>query len=209
MEPPTLDDIGFTYEDTWKVSICNNCHFVHLRTVHRFDVPNANAVLLILRMRRLRPYLAIIWDDANEDQLDESDDEGRGHSSAGISTRAQTALNANSEQRLRQICVTSKKGMPTHYRRHHKAQAVEYYSVQVQAKYGRSRTQSQALFVQVTPTETGDTTPLSTYGIPDYIHSVPGHNSIVLEREDLRVQGNKMEPRGLGSVFDDGIESRL
>ncbi|KAK9326487.1 hypothetical protein V1520DRAFT_153792 [Lipomyces starkeyi] len=82
-EPRTLDDIGFTYENTWQVAICNLCHFVvdkamvieHLASVHALEVPNANAVLLVLRMHRLRPHLAIIWDDAIEDQLDESDDE--------------------------------------------------------------------------------------------------------------------------------------
>ncbi|KAK9334236.1 hypothetical protein V1521DRAFT_225288 [Lipomyces starkeyi] len=83
IEPRTLDDIGFTYENTWQVAICNLCHFVvdkamvieHLASVHALEVPSANAVLLVLRMHRLRPHLAIIWDDAIEDQLDESDDE--------------------------------------------------------------------------------------------------------------------------------------
>ncbi|KAK9481687.1 hypothetical protein V1527DRAFT_93419, partial [Lipomyces starkeyi] len=40
-EPRTLDDIGFTYENTWQVAVCNLCHFVvdkamvieHLTTV--------------------------------------------------------------------------------------------------------------------------------------------------------------------------------
>ncbi|KAK9357797.1 hypothetical protein V1504DRAFT_30889 [Lipomyces starkeyi] len=85
-EPRTLDDIGFSYENTWQVAICDFCHFVvdmpmvieHLTSVHGLEVPNANAVLLVLRMHRLRPHLAITWDDAIEDQLDESDDESQG-----------------------------------------------------------------------------------------------------------------------------------
>ncbi|KAK9318730.1 hypothetical protein V1517DRAFT_334794, partial [Lipomyces orientalis] len=61
-EPRTLDDIGLVYENTWQVAICKICHFVvdkamHLKSVHRLVVPNANAVLLVLRMYRLRPHL--------------------------------------------------------------------------------------------------------------------------------------------------------
>ncbi|KAK9321830.1 hypothetical protein V1517DRAFT_339407 [Lipomyces orientalis] len=82
-EPPTLDHIGFTYENTWQVAICKLCHFVvdkavvveHLKGVHRLVVPNANAVLLVLRMYRLGPHLAVIWNDTVERQLDEFDDE--------------------------------------------------------------------------------------------------------------------------------------
>ncbi|KAK9481511.1 hypothetical protein V1527DRAFT_385203, partial [Lipomyces starkeyi] len=162
VDPRTMADLGCTIEDTWQVAICDLCHFVvdmpmvieHLTSVHGLEVPNANAVLLVLRMHRLRPHLAIIWDDAIEDQLDESDDE-----SQGIQLFNPPAFRPGSaplqgipvqdgfkcqlcEQRLRQVCVTSKEGMRTHYKRHHKAQVVEYYSVQVQALYGRSKTQS-------------------------------------------------------------------
>ncbi|KAJ8102385.1 hypothetical protein POJ06DRAFT_82609 [Lipomyces tetrasporus] len=60
-EPRTLDDIGLAYENTWQVAICKLCHFVvdkamvveHLKSVHRLVVPNANAVLLVLRMYHL------------------------------------------------------------------------------------------------------------------------------------------------------------
>ncbi|KAK9311391.1 hypothetical protein V1524DRAFT_442621 [Lipomyces starkeyi] len=136
----------------------------HLTSVHGLEVPNANAVLLVLRMHH-----------AIEDQLDESDDE-----SQGIQLFNPPAFRPGSaplqgipvqdgfkcqlcEQRLRQVCVISKEGMRTHYKRHHKAQAVEYYSVQVQALYGRSKTQSQLRFVQVTRTQTGDATPLDIW----------------------------------------------
>ncbi|KAK9427429.1 hypothetical protein V1505DRAFT_402569 [Lipomyces doorenjongii] len=224
IDPCTLDDIGFTYESTCQVAICNHCHFVvdramivdHLRIVHRLDVPNANAVLLVLSMHRLRPHLAIIWDDAIEDQLDESDDEGQG--TPGFHPPAFRPGSAPLQgipvqdgfkcqlcaQRLRQVCVTSKEGMRTHYRRHHKGQAVEYYSVQVQALYGRSRTQAQLCFVQVTPTDAGDMTPLSTFGIPDDIHSVPGH-STAMERKDLNQFGFKFQGYTLLDV-DDSFE---
>ncbi|KAK9311043.1 hypothetical protein V1524DRAFT_457723 [Lipomyces starkeyi] len=85
-KPRTLDDIGFSHENTWQVAICDCCHFVvdmpmvieHLTSVHGLEVPNTNDVLLVLRMHRLRPHLAIIWDDTIEDQLDESDDESQG-----------------------------------------------------------------------------------------------------------------------------------
>ncbi|KAK9429336.1 hypothetical protein V1505DRAFT_401244 [Lipomyces doorenjongii] len=211
--PCTLDDIGFTYENTWQVAICNQCHFVvdramiveHLRIVHRLDVPNANAVLLVLSMHRLRPHLAIIWDDAIEDQLDESDDEGQG--TPGFHPPAFRPGSAPLQgipvqdgfkcqlcaQRLRQVCVTSKEGMRTHYRRHH-----------IQALYGRSRTQAQLCFVQVTPTDAGDTTPLSTFGIPDDIHSVPGHKSTAMERKDLNQFGVKFEGYTLLDIVDLG-----
>jgi hypothetical protein len=86
LDPRTMADLGFTIEATWKVAICDLCHFVvdkamvieHITSVHGLEVANANAVLLVLRMHRLRPHLAIIWDDAIEDQLDESDDESQG-----------------------------------------------------------------------------------------------------------------------------------
>ncbi|KAK9426880.1 hypothetical protein V1505DRAFT_396605 [Lipomyces doorenjongii] len=85
-EPRTLDDFEFTYENTWQIAICNRCHFVvdmatvieHLTTVHGLVVQSHDSVLRVLRMHRLRPHLAVIWDDTIEDQLDESDDEDQG-----------------------------------------------------------------------------------------------------------------------------------
>ncbi|KAK9491455.1 hypothetical protein V1508DRAFT_457031, partial [Lipomyces doorenjongii] len=84
--PHKMADLGLTYENTWNVAVCDRCHFVvdkamvieHLTTVHGLVAQNYDSVLRVLRMHRLRPHLAIIWDDAIEDQLDESDDEDQG-----------------------------------------------------------------------------------------------------------------------------------
>ncbi|KAK9489177.1 hypothetical protein V1508DRAFT_442917, partial [Lipomyces doorenjongii] len=84
-DPHTMAHLGFTIDDTWKVAICEQCHFIvdksmimdHLKGVHKREILNVDAVVQILRMYHLRPHLAVIWDDTSEDPdlLDESDDE--------------------------------------------------------------------------------------------------------------------------------------
>ncbi|KAK9349618.1 hypothetical protein V1523DRAFT_443097 [Lipomyces doorenjongii] len=169
IEPRTLDDFEFTYENTWQIAICNRCHFVvdmamvieHLTTVHGLGVQSHDSVLRVLRTHRLRPHLAIIWDNIIEDQLDESDDEDQGPQlfnppvfrPGSVSLRGIPVQDGFKcrvcAQNLRHVCVTTKEGMRTHYKRNHKGQVVEYQDVKVQAFYGRSRSVAQLRYVQV------------------------------------------------------------
>ncbi|KAK9371663.1 uncharacterized protein V1513DRAFT_461190 [Lipomyces chichibuensis] len=194
IEPRTLDDIGFSYEYICKVAICD-------LSCMGSKSPNANAVLRVLRMHRLRPHLVIIWDDAIEDQLDESDD-----GTQGIQLFSPPAFRSGSaplhgipvqdgfkcqlcEQMLTHVCVTTKKGLRTHYKR-------------TNSFYGRSKLQSQLRYVEVRPTVTSDSTPLPVFGIPDDVHMVPGHNSTITERKDLNQFGIKFQGYTLLDIVD-------
>ncbi|KAK9492608.1 hypothetical protein V1508DRAFT_418432 [Lipomyces doorenjongii] len=107
-------------------------------------------------MHRLRQHLAIIWDDTIEDQLHESNDEDQGAQffnppafrlgSAPLrGFPVQDGFKCRVfAQKLHQICVTTKEGMKTHYKRNHKAQAVEYHEIKIVScgvfSSGRGRT---------------------------------------------------------------------
>ncbi|KAJ8099523.1 hypothetical protein POJ06DRAFT_257202 [Lipomyces tetrasporus] len=212
-EPRTLDDIGLVYENTWHVAICKLCHFVvdkaivvkHLKSVHRLVVPNDNAVLLVLRMYKLRPHLAVIWNDTVENQLDESDDEGPGPAlftepafrPGSKALEDIPILNgykcALCDQKLIHVCVATKEGMRTHYKRRHTGQAVEYNEVKVQAFYGRSKVFSQLRYVQVMQGPEEMVPPITSFGIPGDIHSVPDANSTINEKRDLNQFGVKFQ----------------
>ncbi|KAK9343621.1 hypothetical protein V1522DRAFT_394250 [Lipomyces starkeyi] len=188
----TVADLGFTIEQTWQVSICTRCKFVvdkamwieHIEEKHSLQVANADAVWLVARMYNLRPYLAIVWDESTEDQLDESDDEqeGTSQSSPGAFRPGSAPL----------------EGIPVHdglkcQLCNHRGQTVDYHPVHVQTFYGRSKHQSQLRYVEVSPTESSDRIPLSVFGIPDDVHSVPGQNSTITERKDLNQFGIKFQ----------------
>ncbi|KAK9481495.1 hypothetical protein V1527DRAFT_522585 [Lipomyces starkeyi] len=217
-----MADLGFTIEDTWQVAICDLCHFVvdrakvieHLTTVHGLVVQSHDSVLRVLRMLRLRPHLAIIWDDTIEGQLDESDDEDQGAQlfsppafrpgSAplqGIAVKDGFKCRVCA-QKLHHVCVTTQEGMRTHYKRNHKGQAVEYPEVKVQAFYGRSRSVSQLRYVQVKETEDQDETTIAAFGIPEDIHSVPSHNSTLTDKRDLNLFGSKFQVYPLLETLD-------
>ncbi|ODQ68694.1 hypothetical protein LIPSTDRAFT_7532 [Lipomyces starkeyi NRRL Y-11557] len=218
----SMEELGFMIEATWKVAICTRCKFVvdravlidHLKLKHGLENPNEDAILQVARQYALRPHLAIIWDETTESQVDESDDEDHGSSlfnptafrpgsSALRGIPVQDGFKCEvCEQRLRHICVKTKEGMRTHYKRHHLDQTVEYHQVRVQAFYGRSKVQSQLRFVQVTETQSTDMAPLSAFGIPENIHSVPGHNSTVVERKDLNQFGVKFQGYALLEIVD-------
>ncbi|KAK9242047.1 hypothetical protein V1506DRAFT_517498 [Lipomyces tetrasporus] len=151
--PANCQYLRFTYETTWQVAICGHCHFVvdkpmiveHLKSVHRLVDSNTDAILLVLRMYRLRPHLAVIWDDTIEDQLDESDDEDQGPAlfpepAFRPGSKALEGIPILSgykcplcDQRLVHVCVATKEGMRTHYKRKHRGQVVDYNEVKVQA----------------------------------------------------------------------------
>lgn len=210
------------YENTWQVAICKICHFVvdkamvveHLKSVHRLVVPNANAVLLVLRMYRLRPHLAVIWNDTVEHQLDDSDDEDQ-----GPPLFAEPAFRPGSkaledipilngykctlcDQKLIHVCVATKEGMRTHYKRRHRGQAVEYPEVKVQAFYGRSKIFSQLRYVQVTEGEDESVPPITSFGIPGDIHSVPHANITINTKRDLNQFGVKFQVYPLLETLD-------
>ncbi|KAK9482123.1 hypothetical protein V1527DRAFT_447888 [Lipomyces starkeyi] len=218
----SMEDLGFMIEATWKVAVCTRCKFVvdkavlidHLKLKHGLDYRDEDAILQVTRQYGLRPHLAIIWDEIAENQVDESDDEDHGSwlfnptafrpgSAALRGVPVQDGFKCElCEQRLRHICVKTRQGMRTHYKRHHPGQTVEYHQVRVQAFYGRSNVQSQLRFVQVTETETTDMTALSAFGIPDNIHTVPGHDSAVVERKDLNQFGVKFQGYALLETVD-------
>ncbi|KAK9427526.1 hypothetical protein V1505DRAFT_424145 [Lipomyces doorenjongii] len=221
-QPSALEDIGFTYENIWQDAICTRCKFVvdkavlidHLTQKHGLDNLNEDTVLRVAHQYVLRPHLAIIWDETTENQVDDSDDEDHGSSLFNPTAfrpgsvalrgiRAQDGFKCEvCEQRLRHICVKTKEGMRTHYRRHHPDQAVEYHQVRVQAFYARSDVQSQLRVVEVTETQSTNVAPLSAFGIPEDIHSVPGHDSEVVERKDLNQFGVKFQGYTLLEIVD-------
>ncbi|KAK9342129.1 hypothetical protein V1522DRAFT_461063 [Lipomyces starkeyi] len=218
----SIGDLGFVIEAMWQVAICTHCKFVvdkalftdHLKLKHGLDNPNEDAILHVVRQYALRPHLAIIWDETTENEVDESDDEDHGSSlfnptafrpgSAALrGIPVQDGFKCEvCEQRLRHICVKTKEGMRTHYKRHHLDQTVEYHQIRVQAFYGRSNVQSQLRFVQVTETQSTDMAPLAAFGIPENIHSAPGHNSTVVERKDLNQFGVKFQGYALLEIVD-------
>ncbi|KAK9312146.1 hypothetical protein V1522DRAFT_394398 [Lipomyces starkeyi] len=205
----------------WQVAICTHCKFIvdkalfidHLKLKHGLDNPNEDAVLHVGRQYALRPHLAIIWDETTENEVDESDDEDHGSSlfdptafrpgSAALrGIPVQVGFKCEvCEKRLRHICVKAKEGMRTHYRRHHPGQTAEYHQVRVQAFYGRSIVQSQLRFVQVTETQSTDMAPLSAFGIPENIHSVPEHNSTVVETSTRSALNFKVDLSDLGNFL--------
>ncbi|KAK9326552.1 hypothetical protein V1520DRAFT_135981, partial [Lipomyces starkeyi] len=209
LDPGTMADLGFTIEDTWKVAICKHCHFIvdksmiidHLKSIHGLGIPNVNAVLLVLRMYHLRIHLAVIWDDIMEDQLDDSDDEDRGPSffnppafRPGLAALQGIPVHDGfkcqlCEQRLHHVCTITKKGMRTHYSRHHRGQTVEYHPAKVQAFYGRSKIASQLRYVEVMDEEDEGQDSITAFGIPEDIHSVPNHNSNITAKRDLNQFG--------------------
>ncbi|KAK9357357.1 hypothetical protein V1504DRAFT_436808 [Lipomyces starkeyi] len=208
----TVADLGFTIEQTWHVSICTRCKFVvdkamwieHIEEKHCLQVANADAVWLLRRTCNLMPHLAIVWDESTEDQLDESDDEQEGTSqfNPGAFRPGSAPLEGIPvhdgfkcqlcEQMLSHVRVTTKEGLRT-LQEDHRGQTVDYHPVHVQAFYGRSKHQSQLRYVEVGPSQTRDCTPLSMFGIPDDVHSVPGHNSTITERKDLNQFGIKFQ----------------
>ncbi|KAK9427093.1 hypothetical protein V1505DRAFT_351509 [Lipomyces doorenjongii] len=218
----SMEDLGFMIEAIWKVAICSRCMVVvdkaqlisHLKLKHGLDDPNEDAILQVARQYALRPHLAIIWDETTENQVDDSDDEDHGSSlfnptafrPGSLALRGIPAQDGFKcevcEQRLRHICVKTKEGMRTRYKRHHPNQTVEYHQVRVQAFYGRSNVQSQLRFVEVTENQSTDLAPLSAFGIPENIHSVPGHESAVVDRKDLNQFGVKFQGYTLLEIVD-------
>ncbi|KAK9311502.1 hypothetical protein V1524DRAFT_473271 [Lipomyces starkeyi] len=172
----------------WQVAICTHCKFVvdkalftdHLKLKHGLDNPNEDAILHVVRQYALRPHLAIIWDETTENEFSLFNPTAFRPGSAALrGIPVQDGFKCEvCDQRLRHICVKTKEGMRTHYKRHHLNQTVEYHQVGVQAFYGRSNVQSQLRFVQVTETPSTDMAPLSAFGIPESINSVPGHNNL-------------------------------
>ncbi|KAK9490114.1 hypothetical protein V1508DRAFT_406605 [Lipomyces doorenjongii] len=189
----SMEDLGFMIEAIWKVAICSRCMVV-------------DAILHVACQYALRPHLAILWDETTENQ-------GSGFRRRGPRFIAfnPTAFRPGSlalrgipgqdgfkcevcEQRLRHIC----RHHPFHIRHvrpflTHPNQTVEYHQVRVQAFYGRSNVQSQLRFVEVTENQSTDLAPLSAFGIPENIHSVPGHESAVVDRKDLNQFGVKFQ----------------
>ncbi|KAK9489564.1 hypothetical protein V1508DRAFT_427611 [Lipomyces doorenjongii] len=74
----SMEDLGFM--PTWTVAICTLCKFVvdkallvdHLGLKHGLDNPNDGAILQVARQYAPRPHLAIIWNEATENQVDKS-----------------------------------------------------------------------------------------------------------------------------------------
>ncbi|KAK9482008.1 hypothetical protein V1527DRAFT_499416 [Lipomyces starkeyi] len=176
----SIGDLGFVIEAMWQVAICTHCKFVvdkalfidHLKLKHGLDNPNEDAILHVVRQYALRPHLAIIWDETTENERSEAIPVQDGFKCEAC------------EQRLGHICVKTKEGMRTHYKRHHLDQT------------------SQLLFVQVTETQSTDMAPLSAFAIPENIHSVPGHNSTVVERKELNQFGVKFQGYALLEIVD-------
>ncbi|KAK9358851.1 hypothetical protein V1504DRAFT_256946 [Lipomyces starkeyi] len=167
----------------------------HLKGIHGLEIRNVNAVLLVLRMYHLRIHLPVIWDDNMEDQLDDSDDEDRGPSffNSPAFRPGSAALQGISvhdgfkcqlcEQRLHHVCTTTKKA-------------------KVQAFYGRSKIASQVRYVEVMDAEDEEQDPITAFGIPDDIHSVPNHNSSITAKRDLNQFGVKFQLYPLLEIVD-------
>ncbi|KAK9349615.1 hypothetical protein V1523DRAFT_181017 [Lipomyces doorenjongii] len=222
-DPHAMADLGFTIDDTWKVAICEQCHFIvdksmiidHLKGVHKREILNVDAVMQILRMYHLRPHLAVIWDDTSEDLLDESDDEDRQsyftppafRPGSGALQRIQIKDGFKChlcEERLHHMCVTTKEGLRTHHARYHRGEVLEYHATRVQAFYGRSKNVSQLRYVEVM--ETSDEAQIQTaaFGIPQDIHSIPDHNSTITDKRDLNQFGVKFQGYTLLDIVDLG-----
>ncbi|KAK9489132.1 hypothetical protein V1508DRAFT_362467 [Lipomyces doorenjongii] len=218
----TMADLGFTTEDTWKVAICDHCHFIvdksmiidHIKGIHRLEIRNVNAVLLVLRMNHLRIHLPVIWDDNVDDQLDDSEEEDRGPSffhppAFRPGSAALQGIPVHDgfkcqlcEQRLHHACTITKKGMRTHYSRYHGGQSVEYHPAKFQAFYGRSKIASQLRYVEVMDIENQRQDSITPFGIPENIPSVPNHSSTITAKRDLNQFGVNFQVYPLLETLD-------
>ncbi|KAK9364314.1 hypothetical protein V1509DRAFT_573035, partial [Lipomyces kononenkoae] len=154
----SLGGIGLSFNREWNVITCDQCHHIvdkamvedHLTNVHKLVIEDKSAMWCTIRAYRLRPHLAVVWDDGTEQQLDDSDDEyaGRTGFEPGAFRPGAAAVEGVSvvdgfkcvlcESDLQHRCVQSKEAMRTHYKRNHANQVVEFQPVRVQAFYGRS-----------------------------------------------------------------------
>ncbi|KAK9364629.1 hypothetical protein V1509DRAFT_601059 [Lipomyces kononenkoae] len=199
----SIATLGLMIEEDWHVVVCVLCKFVidkahvigHFKEKHKMDIGNNDEVGQLMRDHRLRPHLAVIWDEATEERLDESDDDdhGRPHFTPAAFRPGSVALSGIPvqdgfkcqlcEQRLHHVCVTTHASMRSHYNRHHPNEKVECQKVRVQAFYAPSNVRPQLRFVEVTDNECQAGSELSAFGIPQKIHSVPGHRCNVHHKE--------------------------
>ncbi|KAK9327900.1 hypothetical protein V1520DRAFT_357469 [Lipomyces starkeyi] len=66
----SISDLGFVIEAMWQVAISEAWA----------RQSKEDAILHVVRQYALRPHLAILWDGATENEVDESDDEDHGSS---------------------------------------------------------------------------------------------------------------------------------
>ncbi|KAK9490507.1 hypothetical protein V1508DRAFT_399809 [Lipomyces doorenjongii] len=82
----SLDGMGLRYNSQWNVMTCNRCNHIvdksvvedQLTNIHKLEIQDKSALWRTIQAYRLRPHLAVVWDDGTEQQLDDSDDEYAG-----------------------------------------------------------------------------------------------------------------------------------
>ncbi|KAK9342744.1 hypothetical protein V1522DRAFT_279786 [Lipomyces starkeyi] len=209
----SLDGMGMSLDLVWNVLICNRCHYIvdksmitsHLTNVHKLKIADESAMLNTIRSYKIRPHLAIVWDDLIEEELGQSDDAYSGPRPFALDAfrPGQAAIDGISvldgykcvlcESVLKHRCVRSKDAMRTHYKRNHDDQVVEFCPVRVQAFYGRSSVNQQLRYVHVTENDAivTRTNPddFETLGIPANVHSVPASHAAITDKPDLNQFG--------------------
>ncbi|KAK9426862.1 hypothetical protein V1505DRAFT_351806, partial [Lipomyces doorenjongii] len=210
----SMRGIGCTFNPRWNVLICNRCHYIvdksmitsHLTNVHRLIIADKRAMFRTIQSYKLRPHLAIVWDELSEEGLGESDDEYSGPRAfeAEAFRPGQAAIDGISvldgykcvacESALKHRCVQSKEAMRTHYRRNHDNQVLEFHPVRVQAFYGRSSVNPQLRYVHVTQNNDtimvqNETDNIEKFGIPANVHTVPASHAAITDKRDLNQFG--------------------
>ncbi|KAK9320193.1 hypothetical protein V1517DRAFT_356096 [Lipomyces orientalis] len=177
----TIIRIGFIFNPTSNVLICNRCHYIvyksmvvtHLTKVHNLKIADERATFSTTRSYIIRPHLAIVWDDLIEEGLGESDDDYSVPRAFALDAfrPGQAAVDGIPvlDGVLTHRCVQSKETMRTHYRRNHDNQVVEFCPVRVQAFYSRSS--------------------VNQHGIPANVHSVPASHAAMTDKRDLNKFG--------------------
>ncbi|KAK9492034.1 hypothetical protein V1508DRAFT_448904 [Lipomyces doorenjongii] len=208
-------------EEDWHVIVCTRCKFIideahvirHLKEKHKTQIINDDDVRQLIRQQGPREHLTVIWDEATERQLDESDDDDQTQTQfkpaafkpGSFALRGIPVEDGFKcqlcEQMIKHVCVTTKEGMRSHYMRHHPEATIEYIKVKVQAFYDRSNARPQLRFVEVTGiAET--ILHFSRFGTPATIHDVPGHGSRINDVKDLNQFGVKFHASALLEVID-------
>ncbi|KAK9249907.1 hypothetical protein V1507DRAFT_446227 [Lipomyces tetrasporus] len=162
----------------------------HLTNVHKLKIADESAMFNTIRSYKIRPHLAIVWDDLVEEELDAFRPGQAAIDGISVLDGYKCVL---CESVLKHRCVRSKDAMRTHYERNHDDQVVEFCPVRVQAFYGRSSVNQQLRYVHVTENDAivTRTNPddFETLGIPANVHSVPASHAAITDKPDLNQFG--------------------
>ncbi|KAK9318967.1 hypothetical protein V1517DRAFT_355445 [Lipomyces orientalis] len=200
----SLEGVGFKYNHYWDVPTCNRCPHVvdkstiedHLTNVHKLEIQDNGAMWRTIRAYRIRPHLAVVWDDKTELELDDSDDEYEKKDensmtgfASGTYRPGAAAVDGVSvidgykcvqcESALQHRCVQSKEALRTHYKRKHANQAI----------VGQSTVAIRRGYREHDDFDAPEPNDITNFGIPANVHSVPGAHVAVAENRDMNQFG--------------------